>query len=636
MKNHPSTLLFLLLILLSACKENTNPQAEDVNPFSDPILQDIYTAADQRDYPKLKPFATDENSAYRYAYARVMGSVTDTAGLSDLYELMKDTRPDIRLYTVFALGQYRDTTNLIPLHYFVKKETIPEIKAECLEAIGKSSNRRGMEFLLQYFPETEPEKSGRMWGIYRAMLKGVLENGDLDKIAESLKSTSEDLRLATVYIFNRQKDFPIDAYQEEIEKLARTDKSAEIRVVATMALGKMKDQNKLLIQLAAIETDPRIRAAAVAGLRNDGSDIFRQAIASALNDGNCWVAMNAALQMGSIHDSNFTIDMKNLAFTSKTPEVRAAVITSFLKVDSLRAEGWKLWNRAQSQYKNKVEQAVLFKKLSEIPSAIDTLDTYALDDNPRGTAAAEAILAGAEQFPKWKYYVYKNAKKAFEKGLFSQCELFASAIADSTFMDTTQISVADLENAAALFSKEGEVETRNSLRKAIAIMQNKEFVPEKTGSIHPIDWELVSKIPQNALAIFYVGKIQLHLRLLIEDAPGSVSNFVNLADSGFYDGTYFHRIVPDFVSQGGGPRGDGYGSTDYTIRSEFSPLSYGSGVAGLASAGKDTEGCQFFFTHIPTPHLDGRYTIFGALESGYLNLTDIYTGSRIDSVRVQY
>lgn len=246
------------------------------------------------------------------------------------------------------------------------------------------------------------------------------------------------------------------------------------------------------------------------------------------------------------------------------------------------------------------------------------------------------MIAGARKFRNWRPFVYKNAKKSFEKGLLSQCELFASAIVDSNFMDSTQISVADLEKSAALFPKEGEVETRNSLRKAIAKMQNKDFVPEKTGSDHPIDWELASKIPQNTPATIYVGKTQLHLRLLIEDAPGSVSNFVKLANSGFYDGSCFHRIVPDFVSQGGDPRGDGYGSTDYSIRSEFSPLSYGSGVAGLASAGKDTEGCQFFFTHIPTPHLDGRYTIFGALESGYLNLTDIYTGSKIDSVRVHY
>ncbi|MFT6354715.1 MAG: cyclophilin family peptidyl-prolyl cis-trans isomerase [Cryomorphaceae bacterium] len=105
-----------------------------------------------------------------------------------------------------------------------------------------------------------------------------------------------------------------------------------------------------------------------------------------------------------------------------------------------------------------------------------------------------------------------------------------------------------------------------------------------------------------------------------------------MAKAGFYDGTFFHRIVPGFVSQGGGPRGDGYGSEDHTLRSEFSPLKYGKGVVGLASAGKDTESCQFFFTHLPTPHLDGRYTIIGATEN---DISDIETGARIDSMRIK-
>ncbi|MFN2429977.1 MAG: peptidylprolyl isomerase, partial [Cryomorphaceae bacterium] len=78
-------------------------------------------------------------------------------------------------------------------------------------------------------------------------------------------------------------------------------------------------------------------------------------------------------------------------------------------------------------------------------------------------------------------------------------------------------------------------------------------------------------------------------------------------------------------------RGDGFGSTPYTIRSEFSPLHFGTGVAGLASAGKDTEGCQFFFAHISTPHLNGRYTIFGSLTDDYQTLSEIQTATRIDS-----
>ena len=100
-------------------------------------------------------------------------------------------------------------------------------------------------------------------------------------------------------------------------------------------------------------------------------------------------------------------------------------------------------------------------------------------------------------------------------------------------------------------------------------------------------------------------------------APATVANFIALAQDNYYDNNRVHRVVPNFVIQGGCNRGDGYGGLDYTIRSEFSQQYYDDeGYIGMASAGKDTEGTQWFITHSPTPHLDGRYTIFGKVIDG--------------------
>jgi peptidylprolyl isomerase len=89
------------------------------------------------------------------------------------------------------------------------------------------------------------------------------------------------------------------------------------------------------------------------------------------------------------------------------------------------------------------------------------------------------------------------------------------------------------------------------------------------------------------------------------------------AAGGRYNGVPFHRVVPNFVVQGGDHfRRDGYGGPDVPIRSEFNRLRYRTGTAGMASSGKDTEGVQFFLTHSPTPHLDGRYTVFGQVVAG--------------------
>jgi cyclophilin family peptidyl-prolyl cis-trans isomerase len=98
----------------------------------------------------------------------------------------------------------------------------------------------------------------------------------------------------------------------------------------------------------------------------------------------------------------------------------------------------------------------------------------------------------------------------------------------------------------------------------------------------------------------------------------TVENFVNLARSGFYDGTTFHRVIPGFMAQGGDPTGTGRGGPGYSFRDEFVPsLRHdGPGVLSMANAGPNTNGSQFFITFGPTPHLDGRHSVFGRVVEG--------------------
>ncbi|HDZ59054.1 MAG TPA: peptidylprolyl isomerase [Ignavibacteriales bacterium] len=99
-------------------------------------------------------------------------------------------------------------------------------------------------------------------------------------------------------------------------------------------------------------------------------------------------------------------------------------------------------------------------------------------------------------------------------------------------------------------------------------------------------------------------------------APVSVGNFCKLAGKGFYNGIEFHRVVPGFVIQCGDPSATGWGGPGYDIISEFSPLPYDIGMVGMASAGKDTEGSQWFVMQGNYPHLNGRYTIFARVTKG--------------------
>jgi len=140
--------------------------------------------------------------------------------------------------------------------------------------------------------------------------------------------------------------------------------------------------------------------------------------------------------------------------------------------------------------------------------------------------------------------------------------------------------------------------------------------------------------PGEALAVVIVtSRGDIQVELLPGEAPATVARFLSLVREGFYDGLRFHRVVPAFVAQGGDPRGDGYGGPDWSQRSEDNRIPYGRGILGIALAGRDTGGSQFFITHGPQPHLDGRYTAFGRVTSGLEVLDALQEGDVMRQVR---
>ena len=115
----------------------------------------------------------------------------------------------------------------------------------------------------------------------------------------------------------------------------------------------------------------------------------------------------------------------------------------------------------------------------------------------------------------------------------------------------------------------------------------------------------------------------------------TVESFVALARQGFFDGTTIHRVVPDFVVQGGDPGGDGTGGPPYALRDELNPLAYVRGRVGMALSGPDTGGSQWFVTLSRQPHLDGAYTVFGEVTAGMDVVERVEQNDRLLSVRVR-
>jgi len=131
------------------------------------------------------------------------------------------------------------------------------------------------------------------------------------------------------------------------------------------------------------------------------------------------------------------------------------------------------------------------------------------------------------------------------------------------------------------------------------------------------------------------GKGNIVLELFASDVPTTVNNFVFLSREGFYDSTKFHRVIPDFMAQGGDPTGTGTGGPGYKFGDEFTKHTHVTGALSMANAGPNTNGSQFFITYGPQPHLDNHHSVFGQLVDGMNILKTINNGDTIIRITIE-
>ena len=133
----------------------------------------------------------------------------------------------------------------------------------------------------------------------------------------------------------------------------------------------------------------------------------------------------------------------------------------------------------------------------------------------------------------------------------------------------------------------------------------------------------------------HTAKGDIVVDLFPKKAPKTVNNFVFLAREGFYNNTVFHRVIKDFMAQGGDPTGTGRGGPGYTFEDEFSDLTHDAGVISMANAGPNTNGSQFFITYTPQHHLDGKHSVFGKVVTGMDAALALVQGDALNSVEVE-
>jgi cyclophilin family peptidyl-prolyl cis-trans isomerase len=406
----------------------------------------------------------------------------------------------------------------------------------------------------------------------------------------------------------------------------------------------------VLARLATRDSDYRVRLSAIRALPF-GAEAYsgsRTAVFEALRRDRAPVALTAAewLLAHARGEAGPALAARADGNRQASPRVRAALLRAAVRHASPVARP-SLVETIEKRYPvagSVYEKGFLLEALSEDPAAFDFVrgEAFAAGQSPvvAGYALAALLtMRRAADFPAARQGDFAAAmRQGLASGDVAQLGTAAEALADTKLYPEAQpADLTALRTAQAKLQLPTEIEAWQGLQAAIDKLTKAPKPtpsPLATAAQHPIDWAVVQSVPLGQQVRLLTSKGIILLELKPNEAPGAVASFVTLLNQHFYDKLYFHRVVPNFVAQGGDPRGDGNGSAPYNLRSEFGDLHYEEGSVGLASAGKDTESCQFFITHTPTPHLDGRYPIFAQVVGGMDVVHKLEIGDQILSVEL--
>ena len=663
-------------LLLAGCTASGPVlRAEDPDPgrpadglLASPALQAVVDLQVRRDGAGLVEALASPDSLVRARAAFALASVQDPAAVPALRRLLDDPVPAVRADAAFALGQSADSTAGVALAVSLRREATPAVQRELLGAMGKTGGRQDLFTVLgaELPPALEP---ARALALARFGLRGVTSPAWAGWLAQHLSDPAPAVRANAAYALTRS---PVDAWRAQADAVRQSFDAlpdGAARAHLARALGRLADPADLgrLARALAQDTDWNTRVQAARALGALETDAATGALIAGLADGNPHVAQAAATALASRDDAGPSAALAVVEDAGRPWTVQAPLLQVLAR--SGRTDAVLAWTGRQ---RDPFARAAGLGALgaSDDGAALTQLFTAARADDALVAAAALGALR-----QRWETGAYgaRRFYDAFAQGVrrgdLATTTTAAPVLADSAFwalgagelMRETYRTLAapeDIEPMTALIAAIGRVrdgaeldflvgvtlqEGNQVLREAARQAMNDrleqgvdvEITGGGTAATTGIDWAHLAGVGQRPTLVLETDRGRVEIEMDAEAAPQTVQLVTRTAAGGRYDGVPFHRVVADFVVQGGDYfRGDGYGGPETPIRSEFTRLRYRRGTLGMASAGKDTEGVQFFVTHSDQPHLDGRYTAFGRVVRGQEVVDQILQGDLVRRARV--
>lgn len=659
-------LLTLLAAALTACVPPQQKEyTEVVVDWRDTTFQRIADLQDRQQADSLYALFHHPDPTYRYLAARAFGSLIDSTAADSLRPLLQDQFARVRAAAAYAIGQQGQEKAAPWLAAAFEGSDTAGTFRESNAAILAATGRVGTEEQLQqlssittYTPRDTALLEGQAWGLYYFGLRGLTAPEGTARMVEMAtdKRYPDVVRLPAANYLSRVRVDIDSLTARRLVKALDNEPDYRLRMALALAAGKSGDAGALnsLLRYYRRENDWRVKTYLLRGLGNFPYEQVRETALEALRDRNLQVARQAAdyfvqhgipqdatlywrlgrdslrwpVELGLYEAANthlpYYFTEYRTAMNAQLERRFAAAASPYEKAATLQAMAPFLWNYRRIHALGYPATAPVVKS-----AAVGALRS--ISDSP---AFASYFRSSQNRVRAELAAFFRQAIEEGDPGMAAEAAIALrnrdrnyAAVLDSLDFLTTAMEALELPK---------EIETYNELQRTYDQLSGQaERAPRTTDWNHPIDWSVLAGLPLNPRATIVTDAGTITLELWPDRAPGTVASFVKLAKEGYYNGKAFHRVVPNFVAQGGGPRGDGYGSLDFSIRTETPPAHWDrEGLIGMASAGRHTEGVQFFLTHSPTPHLDGNYTIFGRVTDGQKAVDELQVGSIIQQVRI--
>ena len=666
------------VLLLLGAVGTSSAQQPTVDETTVGVLAGVLAVSDARrfDPAPLREALSHSNPAVRRQGALAAGRIGDPAALDLLFPILNDSVPGVQAAAAFALGLLKDARAIPPLLQLVRavaSTSQAQPQFEAVTAIAKIGGEEGARALSDVLASGSPNAATGAINVALLEAWRLGPRAPVTQLARFADATDPVTRGPALYSLARLR---IGAAAGPLVRGLR-DADQQVRTIAARGINKaLMDSAKLDVRGAIDglrpllnESDAHLRVNALRALASFRDSTLAAAVIPLLVDRNIGIAVQAETTLGVLRGSAAIAALRT-NLTSSVFGIRRQALIGLAQADSAVGvtAAATLTGDADWRWRSVAAEAFAAAR------ARDRLEALLAD--PDGRVVAQALQGLQRIVDATDTALIARARLLITHGDPAVRSVAADLIGRHPGIDDVDLLVtaynraegdpfndARLSAVSALGAIAGASPTgrlRVATKFVSAVTRPTDYlvrrlaadtVPDTRDAWGPPTplatgrtladyrdvarrWLAPALAGTNPHVFLETDRGTLDIELLPTEAPLTVAAFLDLVERRFFDGTRWHRFVPNFVVQDGDPRGDGWGGpgAGFVLRDEINPIRYDAGTVGMALSGPDTGGSQYFITHSAQPHLDGTYPVFGRVVGGTVVLEAIGQGDRIRSL----